>query len=1094
MLQFIIGTAGSGKTWYVRNLIADKVASGEKGILYLVPEQNNYESERAMLHLLGSASTDIVEITSFTLLARNISVICGTDAQRVANDGVRLLMMGRAIRAVSPQLKIFGKSVDSREFCEKMLEFYTEIKRSSVTCEDLTFATDRLTGSVSNKLDDIALIFSTYEGLLANRFDDPLDDLIKLDSNLNSLNYFSDRTVVIDAFKGFTQQQYKVISHILRQAKEVYVTACTDSLNDNAAGTGLFSNNIATIASLLKLAHSDGVKVLPHITVNNDCRFNNTVLSSVEQVLRGNLPIDTIGGELTVCACANVYDEADYIARTVRKLVRTQDYRYRDFAVVARDMSEYSNMLCDAFDRYKVACFSDMRTDAGSLALFRFVLNYVKCAVFGLNSDLIMQCVKSVISGFSVEESAVLDNYVLMWNIKGSRWNDEWVQNPNGLDENFDKESLDRINSFRERAITPILKLSKCLNSGDVKIICRGIYDLLTDVGADKSLARFAADFDERGEFYSADVHRQSWTVLMECLDNAVRVFDGENCDKNEFYNMLNVLLTSCDIGSIPDKLDEVVIGSADRIRAGNPKITFIIGANFSKFPKPIGKGGLLSLVERRKVIGAGVEIPDFERYIAVDEQFYIYSALCSPSERLYITYHTSTASGDKSMPAEFVDKLRKSIPNIIDTTASESEFDRFEGILPSVELVSSEKFRCYADSLTEQLRRRDISAGSISFDGPALYDATLSEDNSLRLFGDKIYMSASKAEVYAHCPFSYFCQYGLSAKPVRAAELDVIKRGTLAHYVMEKAIKMNGRGLITLTPEQRMSEISSILREYADITLGGYDKLDRSFLFMLDRIALLLDTLLSRYANELENSDFSADKFELKIGGDEIPAVNVLLDNGGLVLNGYVDRVDVFSADGKTYVRIIDYKTGSKKFDLSDVFYGMNMQMLIYLFAIVSSDLYNDAIGAGILYMPLQRPIHSVDRRVDNDELLKMDDGKLRMNGLLLDDKTALNAMEHDCNGRFIPYSAQDSKSVIGSADFSNLEKEIYKVLQKIGNSIHAGIVGAKPIDSTAESACKYCEYKSVCLRDADEPRAIVTKLKLHEALDRLGGDGDIV
>ena len=1093
MLQFVLGTAGSGKTWYVRNLIAGKVAAGEKGILLLVPEQNNYESERAMLRLLGSASTDIVEVTSFTLLARNIAAICGTDALRVADDGVKLLMMGRAIRSVSPQLQVFGKVGATRELCEKMLEFYTEIKRSSVTSEDLSAVTDKLNGAVGNKLGDIAMIFSTYEGMLANRFSDPLDDLVKLGENLNSVNYFSDRTVVIDAFKGFTEQQYRVIYHIIRQAKEVYVTVCADSLADTTDGTGVFSNNKATAAHLLKMAHSLRVEVNAPITVDSDRRFNNTVLRSVEQVMRGCRASDTVGGELTVCACANTYDEADYIARTIRKLVRTEGYRYRDFTVVARDMTEYRNLLCDAFERYGVACFSDMRTDAASLALFRYVLNVLHCAVFGLNSDLIMQCVKSVVSGFSVEDAALLDNYVLMWNIKGSRWNDEWVQNPNGLDETFDYDTLSKINSLRKQATEPLLKLCECVNSSDVRTVCRGIYEMLISVGADRNLAKFADGFESRSEFYSADVHRQSWTALMSCLDNTVRVFDGESCDKREFYDMFEVLLSSCDIGSIPDKLDEVVIGSADRIRAGNPRITFVIGANFSKFPKPIGKGGLLSLPERRRVISAGIEIPDFEKYAAVDEQFYIYSALCTPSERLYITYHTSIASGDKCLPAEFVNKLRNAIPSIVNTTSSHTECDRFEGVLPSVELVSTEKFRPYADSVREQLLQRGIAAGAISFDGPKLDEASLTAKNSISLFGDSIYMSASKAEVYAHCPFSYFCQYGLSAKPVRVAELDVVKRGTLVHYVMENIVRSHGRGLADFTYEQRIANISAILRQYADTTLGGYDNLDKSFLFMLDRISLVLEKMISRYSDELKNSDYTADRFELKIGGDEIPPVEIPLDEGELILTGYVDRVDVFAADGKTYVRVVDYKTNSKTFDISDIFYGLNMQMLIYLFAIVSGDLYKDAVGAGILYMPSVRPIHSVDRRVNDEELEKMDDGKMRMNGLLLDDKVSLSAMEHNLGGKFIPYSASDGKSVIDSETFEQLEKEINRMLRKIGNSIHSGFIGVTPIDSVHDSACKYCDYKSVCMRDMTAPRASVKKLKLSDALNKLrGGDSD--
>ena len=1095
MLQFVLGTAGSGKTWYVRNLIAEKVKSGERGIMLLVPEQNNYESERAMLRLLGSASTEVVEVASFTLLARNIAQVCGSDALRTADDGIKMLMMGRALRSVRGQLTVYGKSEVSKELCSKFLDFYTELKRSAVTNSELLQSAGKLSGAVSNKIEDISTVLGAYEGLLKGRFNDPLDDLLKLDENLNSIEYFKDRTVVIDAFKGFTEQQYRILSHIIRQAREIYVTVCADSLHDGDEETGVFSNNKAAAAHILQLAHDNNVTVAPPITVNTDKRFNGTVLRSVESLMRGGDPVECEGGELTVCACLNSYDEADYVARTVRRMVRTQGYRYRDFAVIARDIGAYRNLLVDAFERYNVACFSDMRTDAGSLALFRFVLNAISCAAFGFRGDAVMQCVKSVLSGISVEEASLVENYALIWNISGSEWTEEWTKNPDGLEEKFDRDLLRRINSVRERAVLPLQKLSAELSSGDVRTVCRGIYDFLISVGADKNLARYADEFEARGEFYSANIHRKSWSTLMSCLDNAVRVFDGDVCDKREFCDLFQILLNSCDIGAIPDRLDEVVLGSADRIRAGNPRITFVIGANYSVFPRPVGKGSLLSLAERKSLIDAGIAVPDYENHTAVDEQFFIYSALCTPSEGLYITYHTSSVSGGKSMPAEFVGKILDGIPQAVHTVSADSERDRFEGVLPSVELVSTEKYRPYADALREQLLQRGIAQGSISLNGPDSSTSEIKPENALRLFGENIKMSASRVETYARCPFSFFCKFGLSARPVRSAELDVMRRGTLIHYVLEKSVFSHGRELSQMTAEQRMSEISELLHEYSDKTLGGYDSLDKGFLFMLDRIALLIDRLLSRIGEEMSVCDFTPDKFELNIGGDEIDAVTVPLDNGSVTLTGLIDRVDVYRADGRTYVRIVDYKTGSKQFDLSDIFYGMNMQMLIYLFAVVSSGMYENAVPAGVLYMPSKRPIHSVDRGVDDSKLSGMDDDKLRMNGLLLDDTVSLSAMEQDGAGRFIPYFPNSRRATSYIADknaFDALNEKVKNILRAVGDCIHSGKVCAEPTDPAGGDACKYCDYASVCLRDDSDVHKSVEKLSLSQALLKLTG-GDI-
>ncbi len=1086
MLNFILGTAGSGKTWYTRNLISQLVSDGKRGIVLLVPEQNNYESERSMLRLLGSAASDVVEVSSFTLLARNVAALCGTDATRQADDGVKQLIMGRAVRSVKNDLKLYGRVAMNKDFCKAIIDLHTELKRASVSSDKLLSVCSQLDGAISDKMSDLALIINTYEGMLSQRFSDPLNMLDRLEIDLQTVDYFKDRTVFIDAFKDFTEQQYAVISRILSQAKDVYVTICADKLEDQDDGVGLFSNNKATADRLYNIARSAKVGIAKPIIVNNDYRFNGTSIRAVEQLLRGESPEPTQGGQITICSCSIMYEESDYIARTVRRLVRTENMRYRDFAVIARDINEYQNALVDAFGHYNIPCFSDMRVDASSLTLFRFVLNALACSKSSIRNDNMLSFIKSPLSPLSIEEASELENYVLMWDKNGSKWLEEWTENPNGLEEDIDSKALERINNARKIVTEPILELKQKLSSGNIRAVCRAIYDLLVKVGADKTLAAIAKEHDSVGEFYLADVHRRSWDVLMASLDDAVRVFEDDNCDADEFYDMLEVLLNSGDIGAIPDRIDEVIIGSADRFRAGNPKVTFIIGANYTEFPKPTGKTGLLVPAERRRLNKCGIPVPDYEIKAAVDEQFYVYSALCSPSERLYITYHTSSVSGGQSVPSEFVRRISKGIDGVVTTNYSVSLIDRFEGVMPAVELVSSEQYSCYSDSLISQLSDRDIKAPDIN-SKLGVKPVSLSKENAIALFGSDIKMSASKAEVYAKCPFSFFCEFGVKARPLTTAKLDVMRRGTLVHYVLEKTVETHGKGLASLSPEQRREEISALLQEYANKTLGGYDSLDKTFLFMLERIALLIDFIVAHLGKEFEVCDFEPDCCELQIGSDDLPALTVELEEGSLVLTGLVDRLDVYEADGRKYVRVVDYKTGSKVFDLSDVFYGMNMQMLIYLFAVIGSNAYQDALPAGVLYMPSKRPIHTAK---DSSEAEAASNKDLRMNGLLVDDEISLAAMEHDLSGKFIPYNSNGKiKNAIDADSFNKLKAIVIEMLKKAGDGIHSGRMDIMPTDAVDADACKYCEYKSVCLITEDQPHCQVEELSLIDAITKLNG-----
>lgn len=1084
MLRFILGPAGSGKTYWMRNKVAECVNQGDNNIVFLVPEQNSFESERAMLKLLGSASTDTIEIISFTRLADYVELSCGHCAEQAADDGVKMLIMGRAVRAVKGELSTYSRSCESPEFCKAVLDLIEECKLSAISVEDIKQAASSSSGALRSKTDDLSMIIQTYEGMLTSRFRDPLDDLNRLTESLSRVEYFKGKKVFIDAFKGFTAQQFAVLDKIFGQADEVYISLCTDMLQDFDRGIGLFSNVKKTAERLMKLAKDNGVSVAAPITLDSGARFNGSVIANAERLLRGAETDDTESGEISVISCANRYDESDYIARTIRRLVRTEGYRYRDFAVVARDIESYHSMLINAFERYGLPCFSDRRVDIDSLALVRFVDNALKCASNGFVLENMLPFIKSSLSPLTVEQASELENYVLLWNKRGSQWLDEWNENPNGLESNFDHAALERINRFRLQVTQPLGDLVGALQSGRVKNICREIYRFLISVKADKKLADYAAKLEREGNSFFADLHRRSWDALMSCLDKTVRVFEDDYCDKNEFILLFSMLLSSTDLGAIPDRLDEVVIGSADRIRLNGARIVFMIGANYGEFPKPVKVGGLLSGNDRRRLIRGGLNIPDYAKENAVDEQFIVYTTVAGASERLYITYHTSSLKGEQGMTSEFVATLRSGIEQVVCAASKDSEEDSFEGVLPSVELVSGEEYRKFAVSLKENLTDDFPSAA-------ALLDTLISEqaehclkpETAKQLFGTDIKLSASKVETYSKCPFSFFCEFGVGAKPTKTAEFDAIQNGTLVHYVLEHAVSSCGQRLSEMDAEQRRQEIVKLIKAYADEAFGGYDKLDKAFLFLLERVAVVLDDVLYRIGRDLEQSEFVPDRYELRIGSDELEAVRVRLSNGSALLRGAVDRVDIYKADGKTYVRVVDYKTGSKKFDVSDIFYGINMQMLLYLFAIVDSDIYENAESSGVLYLPSRREIKIASHADDAD------DGNLAMNGLLLDDEDVLKAMEPDGEGAFIPYYPRNPRkksSIASREDFERLKKQIYRVLADVGEKLHEGIIGVSPVDSKNGSACAYCKYKSVCLH-REEDNAKAESYTLSEALNKL-------
>lgn len=1089
MLHLILGPSGSGKTYWLRHRIAESVAQGDAGLLLLVPEQNTYQSERAVLTLIGSASTDVAEVVSFTRLAE-MARDWGESGLDVAPDCVKIMVMRRAFRTVKGELRAYSRQENSPEFFRAVLELDEELHRSRITAESLRASADEVGGALSVRIRDLALLLSTYRAMLGKRFRDPLEDLDLLVSHLDHTRFFDGRMVFIDDFGTFTEQQFAVLERVLTQAKDVYVSLCTDGLDDPDGGMGLFSNIKRTASRLCRLAREHNVAVASPLVMEGLRRYRGSVIANVERMMRGDaVDLDCAGGSVTVCECLNSADETDFVARTIRRLVRCEGYRYRDFAVIARNMAAYQADLVNACERYRVPCFNDRRVGADSLALIRFVLNALDCAVRGYPAESVYPLIKSVLSPLSVEESSELEGYALLWNKRGRDWLSLWEDNPNGLEKERDEAALARIMASRDLVLRPVETLSSALKKNDPKASCRAVYDLLMTLKVNDRLAAYADRLDAEGDAYYADLHRRSWDVLMTALDNAVRALDGETCGPEEFYLLFSILLSASDVGAIPDRLDEVVVGSADRMRTGSPRVVFVIGANYGVFPATVRSGGLLSARDRRLLFLSDPDQPDYIREQSVRERFLAYVALTAPSESLYVTYSVASLEREKLSPSEFVGDLLNRLQGMSGLHflhSGDTADDAFEGVLPAIERVCGER-QGLTDSLADQLRDRgDPRSGLLNAPLRPNESFSVSPACAEQLVGADIRMSASRAEQYGKCPFSYFCKYALRAKPDQTVDFDASRSGTLIHDVLENILRDHVRDLDRLTADERRSEIERGIRRYADANFGGYDRLDVNFRYLLERVAVSLDAVLAHMIEELNDSEFRPEQFELSIGREGGPMLDVSVSGGTVRLVGSVDRVDVYRADGKTYIRVVDYKSGGKDFRLSDLLSGVNMQMLFYLFAVTDSGLYQDAEPAGILYMPVTRKSISRDDYSDDISRRKAKDERLRMKGLLLDDETPMRAMNAYGDSRYIQISTRSNYNVVSASAMELIRSYILRRIVDLGERLHRGQFGADPLKLDTYSTCKYCDYRAVCRRD-DAVGRTLESLGTDDALNRM-------
>ncbi len=1070
MLQFIVGRATSGKSYTITEKIAECLNRGGSPVL-IVPEQFSFESERAILSRFGDKQADRVRVMSFTRLCDEAGRIYGGLAGRELSDADKIILMGRALNMSKDELKLWKSYVNSAGFTEKMLNTVSEFKIHAISYDDLLAAAERISdSSLVAKLKDTAVIYRNFNLLLSERFIDPNDKLNRLYETLKTHKFFEKNDVFIDSFKGFTGQQFKILGRIISTAKSVTVSLTLDT--ESTRKNGVFSSILKTKERLLELAKRYNVQVAQDIKLEHP-RYENEDMGHLERLMAGYADCKgALCHSVTVCGAADMGEEAEFVARTIRKIVREENAKFDDFAVIARDASVYEEELDFACNRNKVNCFIDRRIPLISLPISVVSLNAIALGK-SLGTEKILRFYKSGLDFLSLDELSLVENYTYLWSIDGDVWEREWDMNPEGFregDPEETKEKLKAINELREKMIAPILAFRKSFR-GSAQDMARALVNLILKVKADESFKNLSRNYElESNQVYN-DAIKQSWETFMGVLDSIALCFGNTEITRKEFEDAVKTALNLTTVGIAPQTLDEVTFGSADRIRPYRPKYVFIMGANQGMFPRTAAAVGIFSNREREILNKNDISVPDKAIDGAIDEDFLVYSSACSPSHKLFISYTDSLTDGSAAEPSAFVFDIlenlevnRLTLPApLTENTFPETNEAAFTEMCKRVSKNENEALTLKNSLCDDELKIRAQSV--FGMQKPPVNK--ISSDTAKNLFGKKMYMSPTRFETFNSCKFMYFCKYGLKANKLEPVEFSVLQRGTLVHYVLERLITEFGKDVSRLTSEEISDNVDRYVKEYLDSIPGYRSVEDDRFKYLVSTVSRSVKFVAERLASEFAQSDFEPVHCELRIGSDgDIPEIQIPLnDDAALMLNGVVDRVDRWNG----YVRIVDYKTGSKEFKFPDVLFGQNMQMLLYLYAVSQSEEFSGE-PAGIFYMPAKR--------------IKNEKSKRRMNGLMEADLELVNAMDKDNSGEFVPIlSARNTSNFVSKGDFEKIFDFITAKLKNSGNLMLSGDVNANPVDGVDGDACKYCDFSAIC-RMRYEEHTKVPRMKNTEVM----------
>lgn len=1092
MLNFIFGPAATGKTTATYENIKKDIDNGNDNIILLVPEQNTFETERAMLSLFGGGFMSVVEVLSFTRLCESAGQLYGGIAGFRIDDSKRAVFMGRALKNLAPHLNVFKKYVSSPSFIMQMTDVIKELKLAGISSETLVSVKEKVENStLANKLFEISLIYAAYNDLIKGVYIDPLDDLEIFYQKAIDNGFFNGKTVYIDAFKGFTGVQLKVLKLIINSAKNVTITFCCEGIQKDDDVT-VFANVVNTAKTLKQYADEHNIETTQ--TILKTPYFASKEIFALERMLSTGVENKYLekASNLTVGQLENPLKEIEYVFKTIHKLVREENYKFGDFVIIARDIAKYERRIAMASKKFNVPCYLDKRHNLMTSPVARFVISLLKAA-YNFDTESILSLIKTGYFGLDDEQINKLEEYVFIWDIKGNAWTSEWKMNPDGFTTSYDdnaertKEALALLNDLRNKITSTIFGVKKSFSSANVEEISKAVFNTMVSLKVDEKVRDFCKNQIKNLESDNADFVMQSWDAVIDCLDSMVRCYNDTEVTAEEYIEMLNIALTGSSVGSVPRMLDEVSCGSADRIRPARPKVVFAIGLNLSEFPKITDDSGILLRSDRIILSENGIDISDNFKKKAIEENYLVYSSLCCATEKVFALAHTTGYDGVKIEPSPVFSQIIKCFElanRPVDYAMPETLAEGFD-IYAANKKANTEVMASLRDIYysTPEYSERIKALDNIDL----RVDRRLSPEVCHKLFGDNLRLSPSKIEVYNRCPLSYFCGYVLRLKRLQKADLDSMQRGTIVHHILEYVIKTLGKEFSTATDEVLEKLVDQALEEYLT-SIQGFEYLDMPyFRFVYGEIGRNTKYLIKYISKQFQNSDYLPSDFELDISDNgEIPSLVIKFGNGkSAVLGGKIDRVDVYKGpNGKELVRVVDYKTGSKAFHLSDVFYGQNLQMLLYLYMLNSVDgsKYKDMQPAGILYMPSKRGTVSVSGG-----------NPLMMNGMILDDEDNIRAMDKDGSGKYMFKKAKANRldnPHITAEDFDTIFKFLNKKLIDTSKNIINGNFDLTPCDgrdAQKGNACAYCDFKTVCAVEEDFEHDCIEAAYPHEIIEKM-------
>ncbi len=1029
--------------------------------ILIVPEPSSYEAEVALCREGGDAISRRAEVLSFTRLASRVFSVEGGAAVPTLDQSGRLIAMAGALELLRPKLKLYGGSITKPEFLRQLLRVVDEFHSYGLNYKSAREAMEELSGPLAEKLSELLLICELYDAVCADARQDPSTRLTRLRDALCDGSFADHAYVVVEGFSDFTEQELEVLAALTERAEQVTVYLTLDSPD---GGQTVFATPRTTASRLRRLAKSRNVpstayRVVPPVS-------DSPLDRVAEQLFAPKLNVwEEKTDRVVLRRCRSTAEECAAAVRYIQDLVRG-GARYRDIAVAYTDPGVYGPALETLLDRCGIPSYCAGSKEILRHSVIRGVLYALEAAACGMEADCVSEYLKSGYAPVSIDQADRLENYGFVWNLRGSRWSRPFVGDPAGPSVDREKadsaEALEELNRARVLAIEPLCELKEGLSGAkNTAAQVEALEAFLRKIRLEEKLAAGAEELEEKGELQASQELRQLYEILLSTMEQIYGVLGDTVRSPEDFCRFFRAAVTENTVGSIPAAADCVHVGEISAMRHTGTDHILILGANDCAFPSFERSTGLLSDSERRKMKAAGLQVaPDdaerMDRTLLTD-----YDVLTAPAKSLFV-------SCDREAPSYL--------------------FLRLEHMFPHHAEAGTEPLPAGPMQMAAALAGwQEAEVGPALKDRPALADAAKSLRNraaynpgsldreTVRLvYGRELSLSSSKIDRLAACKFGYFLQFGLGLQERKRAELDPSVYGILVHYILEHTVRRveEEGGFRTVSLERTLDLCREYYDRFIEEKLNDLESYSERGAYLLRRNYREIEQVVRTLYRELSSSEFIPVSFEQEFKNDTAICIKGDLAVGRL--RGVVDRVDLYTAsDGKTYLRVVDYKTGRKDFDYTDILHGMGLQMLIYLFALTkeAERFYHKSLQpAGVLYVPARYDVQSTKGRLTPEEAEKERKKMQKRKGLLLDDGEILRAMEEGEEPVFMPYKVS-KKTGARSGDLADarqmdlVRNHVSGTLKKLTDDLGSGRIAPDPYWRGEENnACRWCPYQEIC------------------------------